>query len=58
MDADEVLGATAAAATATTSSILAAQQALSRQPRKSILKKKMSTDTSFDQNASFDYAPA
>lgn len=49
-------GATASASVDCEQTIAAARQALSKQPRKGILKKKLSTDTSFDQNASFDNA--
>ncbi len=39
------------------SSVDVARSALGKQPRKGILKKKNSTDSSFDQTASFDSGP-
>lgn len=50
--ADVAAGASASSCEFTT--LAAARSALNKVPRKGILKKKMSTDTSFDQNASFD----
>lgn len=52
---DEAVGGASAASCEST--LAAARSALSKVPRKGILKKKMSADTSFDQNASLDNTP-
>lgn len=52
---DEAVGGASAASCEST--LAAARSALNKVPRKGILKKKMSTDTSFDQNASLDNTP-
>lgn len=60
MSSEQMTGASAAATAAACEmapSIAMARQSLGKVPRKGILKKKHSTDTSFDQNASFDNTP-